>query len=208
MAGGDSPDQVPEMLQALLAERFKLAIHRYNRELPVYALVVGRNGPKLQEAAPDAAVAAPAPSGARPLYTPQGEARTLEDGSFMVTASPFGPIRGGLGPNGMKVEFLKVTMPALAEVLTPHADRPVVDMTSRKGPYRLTSETRAPSGEGGGRKGGPESAGDRVEPGLRSDPFGEALFTAIEKAGLKLEARKAPVEVIVVDRLEKTAAAN
>ena len=38
-------DKVPEMLQVLLAERFKLAIHRDKKDLPVYALIVGKNGP-------------------------------------------------------------------------------------------------------------------------------------------------------------------
>ncbi len=43
---GVSEDKVPEMLQALLAERFKLVIHRDKKELPVYALIVGKNGPE------------------------------------------------------------------------------------------------------------------------------------------------------------------
>jgi uncharacterized protein (TIGR03435 family) len=47
MPEGASPDQVPEMLQALLAERFKLTLHRDNKEFPVYALIVGKGGPKL-----------------------------------------------------------------------------------------------------------------------------------------------------------------
>jgi uncharacterized protein (TIGR03435 family) len=50
---GASTSQVPEMLQALLAERFKLTLHRESVERGVYALVVGKNGPKLKEAAPD-----------------------------------------------------------------------------------------------------------------------------------------------------------
>src|SRR5207249_5172791 len=46
----DTPkEQVPLMLQTLLAERFKLAIHRETKDLPMYALVVGRNGPKMKE---------------------------------------------------------------------------------------------------------------------------------------------------------------
>src|ERR1035441_9283141 len=51
---GASSGQVPEMLQALLAERFKLSVHRESKEHAVYALVVGKNGPKLKESAPDA----------------------------------------------------------------------------------------------------------------------------------------------------------
>ena len=47
---GSNKDQIPEMLQSLLAERFKLAFHKEARELPVYALIVGKNGLKMKEA--------------------------------------------------------------------------------------------------------------------------------------------------------------
>lgn len=60
MPEGADKDQVPDMLQTLLAERFKLTLHREKRDTPVYALVVGKGGPKLKEAAPDPPAAAPA----------------------------------------------------------------------------------------------------------------------------------------------------
>jgi uncharacterized protein (TIGR03435 family) len=47
-------DQAQKMLQTLLAERFQLKIHRETKEVPVYALVVGKNGPKLKETSADA----------------------------------------------------------------------------------------------------------------------------------------------------------
>jgi uncharacterized protein (TIGR03435 family) len=46
--GSHSKDEIMQMLQALLADRFKLAFHRDHKELPVYALMVGKNGPKLR----------------------------------------------------------------------------------------------------------------------------------------------------------------
>jgi len=52
--GTPTRDEFRQMLQALLADRFKLKAHREMREMPVYALVVGKNGPKLKESAPDA----------------------------------------------------------------------------------------------------------------------------------------------------------
>lgn len=55
MPEGATKDQVPRMLRALLAERFKLAIHEENREHPAYALVIGKNGPKLEVASSPAA---------------------------------------------------------------------------------------------------------------------------------------------------------
>jgi len=53
---GASIDQVPEMLQALLADRFKLSLHHESKEHSVYALVVGKNGPKLTTPDPDARI--------------------------------------------------------------------------------------------------------------------------------------------------------
>ncbi|MCU1237673.1 MAG: hypothetical protein JWP63_5640, partial [Candidatus Solibacter sp.] len=50
MPEGATSDQIPAMLQALLGERFKLAAHKENRPRPVYALVVGKGGPKFKEA--------------------------------------------------------------------------------------------------------------------------------------------------------------
>src|SRR6185503_19368558 len=61
MPEGASKDQVPTMLQALLAERFKLTVHRDNKEQSVYAMVVGKNGHKMKEVAADPAAPAAAP---------------------------------------------------------------------------------------------------------------------------------------------------
>ena len=55
--GPASDDQLRQMLQALLADRFKLKLHRETKELSMYALVVGKNGPKLQQATGDGAAA-------------------------------------------------------------------------------------------------------------------------------------------------------
>jgi uncharacterized protein (TIGR03435 family) len=66
MPEGASPDQVPEMLQKLLAEKFKLAVHRESRKYQVYALIVKENSPKLKEAPPGA------DPGLRPSAKPDG----------------------------------------------------------------------------------------------------------------------------------------
>jgi len=211
---GARKDQVPEMLQALLVERFKLAIHRDTKEQPVMALVVGKNGSKLREAAADADVPVPAAPGDKPLYSGQGEGRMLENGDAVVTGGPLGPMRAHMGPGGIRVEFSKLTMAGLADLLTPHESHPVVDMTDLKGSYSFAWEDSGPAGGApGGRKGGgpPDSGrsgGDDADAGPRRDPLGDALFAALEKAGLKLEARRAPVETIVVDHLEKVPTEN
>jgi uncharacterized protein (TIGR03435 family) len=95
-------------------------------------------------------------------------------------------------------------MPAFAEVVAPHEDRPVVDMTELKGSYDVEIAMEPPP-EGGSRKdgSGPQSGGPPPP-----DLFGEAIFRVIERAGLKLEPRKAPVDMIVVDHVEKTPTEN
>src|SRR5260370_27868505 len=135
----------------------------------------------------------------------------LRTGRLGVRDPATGPVRGGRGANGvMKFEYLKLTMPGLAELLTPHVDRPVVDMTNLKGSYYLASVNRPSFGSAQSANktsGTPDGGGDVPLP-RKEDPYGAGLLIAIEKAGLKLEARKAPVEVIVVDHLEKTPTAN
>ena len=213
---GGSKDAIPEMLQALLADRFKLAVHREKKDQPVLALVPGKTGLKLQQAAANADAPAPERPGSRALYTPQGEASEL-NGDLVVTGGPFGPIRAGrASQEGFKMEFLKLTIAGLAELLTPQVDHPVIDMTGLKGSYYFSWSIRPPSGEGGdGRKGltkgGPSEGGrgsDAADAGLRQNPMAEAMFAAMAKAGLKLEPRRAPVDTIIVDHLEKAPTAN
>ena len=242
---GASKDQVPEMLQALLTERFKLASHRENKEHPVYALVVGKNGVKMKEAAPDAdapAADAPAAIGTPPppgggrggftLGTANGPVTVVQQGRGMsVSGGPGGPTRIAMGENGtMRMEMSKMSMGALADMLAPFVDRPVVDMTDLKGNYQVTLELSmqemmavaqnaartagialpgpgAGPGFGGGGPLGPGAAGAGVAPAA-SDPSGSSMFTAVQQLGLKLEPRKAAVETIVIDHLEKTPTEN
>src|SRR5262249_30571243 len=68
---GAKEDQVPEMLQALLADRFKLQIHRDTKEQSVYALVVGKGGHKMKDAAPDPEPKPEDPDAPKPSGAPQ-----------------------------------------------------------------------------------------------------------------------------------------
>jgi uncharacterized protein (TIGR03435 family) len=81
---GISRDRLPEMLQALLAEKFKLTIHRESSRQPVYALVAGKAGPKLQQATADAHAPPPNPPGSQELYSPQGEGRVMDNGDIAI----------------------------------------------------------------------------------------------------------------------------
>jgi uncharacterized protein (TIGR03435 family) len=205
MPAGLPQDRIPEMLQALLAERFKLTFHRESTEQPVYALVVGKAGSRLQQSTADANASPPNLPGSQELYSPQGQGRMMKNGDIAIGGGAYGAIRGGRGANGvMRFEFQTLTMPVLAEILTPHLDRPVVDRTNLTGSYRLVSENRPPAGASvGGRKGG-----DGPDSGPPPDAFAEGLYAALDKAGLKLEKAKAPVAMTVVDHLEKMPTEN
>lgn len=153
---GASKDQLPEMLQSLLAERFKLAAHKENREQPVYALIVSKDGPKLKEAvetaeAPDApedpAKTAPKANstGKRELLsidTPDGQVQMKQEGrGIVVSGAKAGQMRMSMGQNGtMSMDFSKVTMTRFADLLTQFLDRPVVDMTALKDSYHVSLE--------------------------------------------------------------------
>ena len=111
MPPGVSRDQIPEMLQSLLAERFSLAVHRENKEQPVYALVVSKTGPRLKAASATVEAMGSEAAGAQILYTPFGEAHMDTKGGWQIGDGPYGPIRMSVGPNATtQVEFLQVTM--------------------------------------------------------------------------------------------------
>jgi len=250
---GASADQVPDMLQALLIDRFKLTVHRENKEHPVYALLVGKNGPKLKESAetPDGpaadatALAVPdgrGPGGRGPIVfgTPDGNMTVKQEGRGVVVTGGrggMGAAKMSMGANGvMRMELSKVKMSALADMLTRFVDRPVVDMTGLTGNYDVPLEipmedlmnmARAmapelglagpgrggaigpgPGGFGPGAGGaGPGGAAGPAAGGA-SDPSGGSIFAAVQQLGLKLDPRKAPVETIVVDHLEKAPTEN
>lgn len=207
MPDGASRNQLGEMLQALLRDRFKLSIHRATRDLLVYALTIGKDGPKLQPSrtAPNSSPA----DGGHAIFTANGDGRSLETGGFVVNDGKFGPVKAtapGQGPHGgMRIEYLNLTIPALVDLLTPHLNYPVVDRTNLQGGYFFATETRAP-GEGSGRK--QDAPADDASSAAPRDAVGEALLRAAAQAGMKLEKSRAPVETIVVDHVEKTPVAN
>ncbi|MFZ0821026.1 MAG: TIGR03435 family protein [Candidatus Acidiferrales bacterium] len=170
------------MLQALLADRCKLAFHRESKEFPIYSLVIAKNGPKLQEsktvATPPADAPPPADSGGRGGRGGRGGPRIM--------------MRGRGGP----LEGQGVGIANLVDLLSMLVGRPVVDKTGLTGKYDFTlqwtpDDSQAPSA---------------FPPGMGQppDPAGPSLFTAIqEQLGLKLESGKGPVEIIVIDHVER-----
>jgi uncharacterized protein (TIGR03435 family) len=165
MPQGANKDQVPEMLQSLLAERFGLKFHREGKEQSIYALVVGKGGHKMkdtpaEEEAPKPAEAdkkddngepkeppkpAPPPGKGGMVFEAGGaQARVTQnaDGKgATVNIAGQGSVKMSMGENGaMRMEFSKLKMEAFAEMLSRFCDRPVVDMTELKGSYQVAIE--------------------------------------------------------------------
>jgi uncharacterized protein (TIGR03435 family) len=211
---GATKEQVPEMLQSLLAERFQLKTHRENREIPVYALVVAKGGPKLKESTEaDAPAAAP---GAIAISDGQNQLQVSGDrgGGATIVSPQTGTMKIGRGSEGqIRMEMGRVSMASFAEMLTRLVDRPVVDMTELKGTYEValdvSQETMLAIARASGI-GNAVLAGRGAEPGrvTASDPSSNSVFVSVQQLGLRLEPRKNPTEVIVVDHLEKMPTEN
>ena len=159
-AGPAPTDQLRLMLQTLLAERFKLTVHRENRELPVFALAVARNGHKLRASTTDGAAS--------------------------------------MKPSGGALVFRNYSMPDLADRLATRPFgfvRPVVDKTALEGrfDFELTFATN-------------DAELKQVMERMEADQ--SSFAPALQDLGLKLDALKAPVELLIVDRAEKLPTEN
>jgi len=223
---GATKDQVPEMLQALLAERFKLALHHDSKERAVYALVVGKAGPKMKEAPPDPPAPAAADKTDAPAAesgeaappkdpSPQVKVHSNSDGSGTATVRGLdGNAKMTFSQSGMHMEFEKLTMERLVETLTPFLDKPVLDMTDLKGNYQVVLDLSVDDLKNVGRKFGmampgaaPGSDSAALPSDAASDPSG-TIFKSVQQMGLKLDPRKMPLDQIVVDHVEKTPTEN
>jgi uncharacterized protein (TIGR03435 family) len=196
---GAAAGQVPEMLQTLLADRFQLKFHREPKEISVYALAVTKSGSKLQESAPTGGTAADAPT-------------TLNVEATGSTAGVNIDLGGGssfsLANN--RLEIRKMTMTALANMLTRFFDRMVVDMTALKGTYDLTLDL-APEDYRAMLIRSALNSGVVLSPrAMLALDLGSAdpLSNPLQKFGLALEARKAQLDVVVVDSMQKAPAEN
>ena len=183
LPAGTSADQIPEMLQALLAERFKLEIRREMREHKVYALVVGDGGAKLKPAE------AQTDNNSVKALGPDGKPRDL--------------IEYGLRADGLWINAPAASIASLVWLMSRFTTWPVVDMTGIKGNYKfnLTFAPETTSNLPTGTAPGLDAAATPVEPI-------SSVFDAVKPYGLRLEARKAPMETLIVTHLEKTPTEN
>jgi uncharacterized protein (TIGR03435 family) len=180
------PDTTKEqrrmMFQNLLAERFKLKIHRETRELPVYALAVGKKGPRMKESAE-------AP--------PHKIDRDADAYGFPVSATQ---AQGRAGTwdwamNGRsEVGGQQVTMQDLANQLADRLKSPVTDETALRAKYDYVLTF--------------SSVGFNGLPPEGLEPLPDIFAAVQSQLGLKLVAKKGPVEVIVIDNIAKMPTEN
>jgi uncharacterized protein (TIGR03435 family) len=163
------------MLRTLLADRFKLSIRRQTKEMASYQLLVAKNGPKLQETD-----------------------RDCEASVSACHAFSGNPTR--LSGNGMDMYDLALT---LASFL----DRPVVDQTGIQGLFdiKLQWNPFATGSQPQPREEVPRSPGAEAREGIRLEPSTlPSVFAALEEQlGLKLDSHKGPIEIYVIDHVER-----
>jgi uncharacterized protein (TIGR03435 family) len=198
---GVPASQKPAMLQALLAERFKMAVHWEKKELAAYALSVAKGGPKMKEF-----VEAPADS---------GPAEAKGDFGGVVKRSLDGFPKLPPGKAGMMMSFGRLSaqgtqMKDLADGISRQLDRPVVDETGLTGKYDFQLQWTPGPGEGGiaGMKVAMARQAGRTDVELPNED-GPSLPVALQQQlGLKLEQKKLPVDLLVIDRAEKVPVEN
>jgi uncharacterized protein (TIGR03435 family) len=178
-------EKLRPMLQTLLEDRFKLMVHREKKEMPVYALMVAKGGPKLP-GAKEGGCTVFGPNTPPPPPPAPGQLPPIMCGGFLRT------------PNVLQAG--KVTMTQLVNVLSDVLGRPVIDKTEFTGTFDVKLDF-APKGTAFGADGlGPPPGG--LGPGF--DTSGPSIFTALqEQLGLRLESQKGPGEVLVIDHAEK-----
>jgi len=186
--GNPSRDQINLMVQSLLADRFKLVVHRETRQLPIYALVLSKaekTGARLQPHSDDTKCP-DLSSGPPPPPRPDGALPPAPCGGFFMSGSP----------GGFRMAGQKIAMDQLAQNLSNFVDRIVVDRTGLTGAFDLSLDFMPTQMPAGFVRGPDSNASDPSAP--------PTIFTALqEQLGLKLEAQTGPVDVLIVDHVEQ-----
>jgi bla regulator protein blaR1 len=174
----DRNDRMRMMLQALLADRFKLKIRRETKEMPVYALVVAKGGPKLQKA--------------------DIQEKDCTEGPFIVMpGTPNTACHSFIGGQARAIHARAVTLADVVTYVENWTDRPLVDKTGIKGLYQIETPHWQPMDPGS----------SPPPPGAKQDGVDVAdlptIFEVFEKLGLKIESQRGQVEMYVIEHVEK-----
>jgi uncharacterized protein (TIGR03435 family) len=192
-AGNPTKDQMRLMMQSLLADRFKVALHFEMQEAPVLALLLdkaGKTGPRLRPHAEGL------PCDAKWTAPPDLSSPSVAPGGFIPIC---GPVRAIDGPNNAAILGARdVTVQHLAYYLgtippVSEFGRPVVDETGLSGTYDFSmSVTLVPRGA--------SAPGTEAQPDTGGSTFEEAMK---EQLGLKLKLTRAAIQVLVIDHVER-----
>lgn len=173
--GNPSSDQLRLMLRALLADRFKLVTHREMRELPAYALVLARTDGTMGAQLRRSEVDCSAQRGNAPPPTPQG----ARSNTGQAPSCGFFVGVSSLAGKGTTMERFAAELSLVG--------RPVLNRTGLSGSFDVDLKWAPDAGAG-----------------APSSDSGASIFTALqEQLGLKLEAIKTPMEVLVIDSVEQ-----
>ena len=191
MPADTTREQFDVMLQNLLADRLGLKVHWATQQIETYTLVVAKGGPKLKPAAPDSAPANEASTDSRSTDKVGSDGFPIPPpgNAAWVGAAPGGKI-GMRGHNQTIAELVRAIGPRTL-------DGPLTDATGLTGKYDYTvfwsmAATTA-----------------ALNPTAAVEPDGPSIFDAVEEQlGLKIEKRKGPVQMLVVDHVEKKPTEN
>ena len=166
-----------QMVQTLLEDRFHLQSHTETRQLPVYALVVTKQDRLAESKSPC-------------LLAPYGPAPPLPEPGKMSCGNIF---MFPDGSSGIRISGTKVPIDSLIDLLSKLTGRPVINKTELTGSYDIDLAFAADPNQ--------SAAGQAPPP---EDSSGPSLFTVLrDRLGLKLESRKGPVAVLVVDSIDR-----
>jgi bla regulator protein blaR1 len=166
------------MIQSLLSDRFKLAIHTEILERPVYALVVGKGGPKLQKAA-------------------------IEEKDCPSTDPPdLHSCHVQTGGMGRGIHGEAIDMSDLVRAIQGFSDRPILEKSGLAGLYNIQTDGWVDIRNVQRPNRPAETDAQRAEDLALADPSRPTLFAVLEGLGLKLETQTAPVEILFIDHIE------
>ena len=186
--GPASPEMMRgPMMRVLLADRFKLKIHRETREVAIYELTVAKGGPKLQAAKEGSCTPLDPEKGPPPPRAPGERTPPAICGGFRPSGR-----NGGLDVSG-------ITLADLCRNFSLGLDRDVFDKTGIAGRFDLHLELS--SADLFPRP--PSMPTDPTAPMIPADPSGGSISTAVSKLGLKLVPSKMLGEFLVIDHVER-----
>ncbi len=200
---GATKEDARVMLQNLLIDRFGMKVHHETKEMQAFALMAARGGVKLKPSAE----APPPEADGKGLVIP-GPPKMDKNGFPTIPAGGRGMM--AMFVNGqMHVSAAQETISQICDFLSNQLGRPVVDQTGLAGKYDFNLEfapenmPQLPPGGGAGM-----GRGDAASPAVSNDPAPTLIGALQDQLGLKLEAKKLPVDIVIVDHIEKTPTEN